>query len=109
MAVHDLDLLSDNNIAEYREERENSRHCRLAIDDEKGDVVHLESIGKVSDATTAFVGVRYDDYLVASVNELCGKLVDMAFDASRLRKEEVADHGNIVRHCDDCCPKVAPT
>jgi hypothetical protein len=40
-----------------------------------------------------------DNYdLVASVDELRGELVDVAFDSSWLGEEEVADHRNIVRH-----------
>jgi len=70
VTVHNFDLLSDHNVAEYWKEGENGRHCGLAIDDEERDMVHLESIREVSDATTAFVGMRYDDYLMASINEL---------------------------------------
>jgi len=39
-----------------------------------------------------------DDYLMAAIDELGGELVDMAFDATWLGKEEVADHGDVVRH-----------
>jgi len=70
VTVHNFDLLSDHNVTEYWKEGENGRHCGLAIDDEEWDMVHLESIGEVSDATTTFVGMRYDDYLMASINEL---------------------------------------
>ena len=70
MTVHDLNLLSNNNIAKYGKEGENGRHCGLAIDDKEWDMVYFESIGKVSDATTAFIGMCYDDYLVSSINEL---------------------------------------
>lgn len=70
MTVNNFNLLSDNNIAEYWEEGENGRHCGLAIDDEERDMVHFKTIGEVSNATTTFVGMRYDDYLVASIDEL---------------------------------------
>lgn len=53
-----------------------------------------------------------DDYhFVAAINELRGDLVDVTFDSSWLGKEEVANHGNIVRHygaqllSTSCCVK----
>lgn len=48
-----------------------------------------------------------DHDLVTPVNEPLGQLVDVAFDSSWLREEEVADHCDIVRwlrHLDGCCP-----
>lgn len=42
-----------------------------------------------------------DDDLVAAVDELGGELVNMGFDAARLWEEEVADHGDVVGHCED--------
>ena len=43
-----------------------------------------------------------DDHdLVAAVDQLRRQLVDVTFDSSRLREEEVADHGDIVRHLDE--------
>ena len=45
-------------------------------------------------------------YLVAAVDQLRRQLVDVTFDSSRLREEEVTDHGDVVRHLDEsdtCC------
>jgi hypothetical protein len=42
--------------------------------------------------------MRNDDYLMAAIDELGGELVDVAFNAAGLGKEEVADHGDVVRH-----------
>lgn len=41
-----------------------------------------------------------DDDLVATIDELGGELVDVAFNAAGLGEKEVADHGDVVRHLD---------
>ena len=61
-------------------------------------MIDFESICEVPDACTTFVGMRYDDNLMATVDKFGGELVDMTFDSSRLGEEEVADHGDAVRH-----------
>ena len=48
--------------------------------------------------SSSFVGMSDDHNLMTSVYQLRGQLIDMAFDSSRLWKEEVADHRNVVRH-----------
>lgn len=98
MAVDDFDLLPDDNVAEYWEEREDCRERRLAIDDEEGNMIDLQPISQVSDASSASVGVGNDDDFVATVDQLGTQLVDVALHSARLRKEEVADHRNVVRH-----------
>lgn len=72
MAMHNINLLPNHDVAEDGEERENGRKCRGPVDDQKGDVVDLESIREISHAGAAFVRVRDDDDLVPSVNELRG-------------------------------------
>ena len=62
-------------------------------------MVDLEAVGEIADAGAAFVGVGDDDDFVAAVDELGGELVDVAFNAAGLGEEEVADHGDVVRHC----------
>jgi hypothetical protein len=98
MAMYNVNLLSNNNIPEDREEGEDSREGRCSIDDEKGDVVDFEAIRKISHSSPPVirVGNYYD--LVPSIDELRGQLVDVGFDSSRLGKEEVADHRNVIRH-----------
>lgn len=44
VTMDNFNLLSNDYIAEYREERENRWHCRLPVYDKKGYMVHLESI-----------------------------------------------------------------
>jgi hypothetical protein len=98
MAMHDLNLLSNDNVPEDWEERKDGWESRGAVDDEEWDVVDFETIGEVSHSGSAIVCVRNDDHLVASVDELRGELVDVAFDASWLGEEVVADHRNVVGH-----------
>ena len=98
MTMHYLNSLPDNDVPKYWEEGEEGRKCCLSIDDEKRDVVDFEAICKVVDSCTAFVGMSdYNDF-VATINELRGKLIDVTFNSSWLGEEEVADHGDIVRH-----------
>jgi hypothetical protein len=98
VAMNDLDLFPYYNIAKDREERENRRKGGLSIDDQKWDMVDFQSVRQVMDTCPAFVGMRDNDDLVPSINQFCGQLIDVTFHASGLRKEEVADHGNVVRH-----------
>lgn len=105
MPVHNLNLLTDANIAKYGKERKDGRKGGLAVDDEKGDVVDLEAVGEVAHALPAVVvGVCDDDDLVPAVDQLAGDLVDVRLNTAGLREEEVADHGDVVclaRHgCD---------
>ena len=98
MSMYNLYLLSNDNVSKYRKEREDCRESRLTVDDQERDMVDFEAIRKISYAGPPFVCVRYDYDLVSSVDELGGELIDVTFDAAGLGKEEVADHGNVVRH-----------
>lgn len=69
MSMHNLNLLSNHNIPEYREERKHRRHRRLAIDHEERHMVHLESIGEVPDSGPTLVCVCDDNDLMAAINE----------------------------------------
>ena len=102
MAVDDLDLLTDDDVAEDGEEGEDGRKGGLAVDDKEGHVVDLEAIGQVADASATLVLMGDDDDLVATVNELLRQLVDVTLDTSGLGEEEVADHGDVVRHDGGC-------
>lgn len=97
MAVNDLNLLTDADISERREEGKNCRERRVSVNDEERHVVDLEAVGQVANTLAIAVRVRDDDDLVAAVNQLAGELIDVGFDASRLREEKVADHGDVVR------------
>lgn len=101
MPMHNFYALSYHNIAEYREEGKYGRERRLAVDDEEGDVVDFETIGEVADTSAAFVGMGYNDDLVATVDEFGGELVDVRFDAAGLGEEEVGDHGDVIGHFEE--------
>lgn len=102
MAVDDLNLLADDNVAEDGEEGKDSREGGLAVDDKKGHMVDLEAIGQVADASATLVLMCDDDDLVATVNELLRQLVNVTLDTSGLGEEEVADHRDVVRHDGGC-------
>ena len=104
--MYNFDLLSYDNIPEDGKEGEHRWKCGLSIDDKEGDMVHFQPVGKVSNPCPAFIGMRDDYDLVASINELCRQLVYVAFDSSWLWKEEVADHGDVVAHVVGLLPVV---
>ena len=69
MAMYNLDLLADYNVAEHGEKGEYRGHGRLAVDHEEGDVVDLEAIGEVAHAGAALVSMSDDYDLVTAVYE----------------------------------------
>src|SRR3954465_10952073 len=107
MSMDDFYLLSNYDIAKYWKEGEDGRKGAGAENDEEWYMVDLESICEVSYSSSIIVGVRYYYDLVSAINELCRKLIDVTFDTSRLWKEEVADHGNIVRHVGICAREIS--
>lgn len=98
--MYNLNLLSNYNVAKNWEERENRGKRAGAVDDKERNVIDLEAIREIPHTSATFVCMCYDDDLMPSVDELGGELVNMTLDSAWLWKEEVADHGNIVRHCD---------
>lgn len=60
-------------------------------------MIDLDAVCEVPHALAVVVGMSYDDDFVATVDKLRSELVNVRFDASWLREEEVADHGDIVR------------
>lgn len=97
MAVNNVDLFPYDNIPKDGKEGEDGRESGRAIDDPKRHVVDLETIGEIPNALAVVVGVGYDHNLVASVDEPLGQLVYVTFDSTWLGKEEVADHGDVIR------------
>jgi hypothetical protein len=69
VSMYNVNLLSNDDIPEYGEERENGRECCFAVDNEEGNVVDLQSIGKVTDSGASFVCMCDDDYFVSSVDK----------------------------------------
>lgn len=69
MSVDNVDVLPNNNIPEYGEEREDGRECGFAVDDEEWDVVDLESIGEVTDSRPPFVCMCNNNNFVSPIDE----------------------------------------
>ena len=97
--MHDLNFLSKDDVSEYREEGKDSRESGFSIDDKERYMVDLEAIGKIPNSSPPFIGMGDDDDFMAAVDELGRELVDVAFNAAGLGEKEVADHGDVVRHC----------
>ena len=72
MSMHNLNALADYDVTEDGEKREDGRECCFAVDDPKGDIVNLESVGQVPNAFSAGVGVCNDDDFVSTVYEFLG-------------------------------------
>lgn len=70
MAVHNLYLLSYDDIPEDWEEGEDGREGGFSVYHEERDVVDLETIRKVSDAGAALVRVGDNNDFVTAVDEL---------------------------------------
>lgn len=88
MAMHDLDLFSNDDIPKDWEEGEDGGKGSCAVDDEKWDMVDFEAIREISHPRSPIVGVCYDDDFVSSIDKLCGELVDVAFYSSGLWEEK---------------------
>lgn len=88
MAVYNIDVLPDHNIAEYGEEREDGGEGRFAINDEEWDVIDLETISEVANPGPPFVCMCNDNDFVASVYEFLEAIrrSGAAADIGRLRR-----------------------
>ena len=71
MAMHNFDLLPDDNISENGKERKDSRHSRLSIYYKEWDMIDLEAIGEISDACPALIRMSDNNDFVTTVYELC--------------------------------------
>jgi hypothetical protein len=103
MAMDDLDLFADDDIAEDGEEGEDGGHGRLAVDDEKGDMVDFEAVGEISHACPSFVGVGHNDHLVAAIDQFGRQLIDVTFNSAytsqldtEIRRKQTKAHANLV-------------
>lgn len=82
MSMHDLNLFPNHDIAKDWEEGEDRRKGSRSVDDQKRNMVDLQSIRKVSHSSSSLIGVRDDHDFMASIYEFRGQLVDVTFDAS---------------------------
>lgn len=72
MAVYNLDLLPQDDISENRKEGEDSWEGRFSVNDKERYMVNLEAICEIPHTCSAFIGVRNDDYFMATIDELGG-------------------------------------
>lgn len=70
MSMNNLDLFSNDNVSKDREEREDGWKGSFAIDNEKWHVVDFETIREVMNTCSTIIGMRDNDNLVSSINEL---------------------------------------
>ena len=63
-------------------------------------MVDFETVREIPDTRSSLIGMGDDDDFVAAIDELGRELIDVAFNAAGLGEEEVADHGDVVRHCE---------
>lgn len=98
VAMDNLNLFSNEDISKDWEAGEDSGEGSCTVDDEEWDMVNFEAISKISYASSPLVRVGYDYDFVPSIDELGRELVDMTFYSPWLWIEEIADHGDVVRH-----------
>ena len=72
MPMYNLNFFSENDITENGKEGENSGKSAFSIDDQKGNVIDLESICEIPDACATLVGMGDDHDLMATVNKFGG-------------------------------------
>lgn len=73
VSVHNFDLFPDDNIAEYWKERKYCGKGRLPVNDQERNMIDLEPVREISHASAAFVGVSYNYYFVATIDQFLGE------------------------------------
>lgn len=68
MAMYDFNLLPDNDVSEGWEERKDGRKRCGAVYNEEGHMVDFQAIREVAHASSTFIGMRYNDNLVAPID-----------------------------------------
>ena len=68
MPMHNLNLFSQDDVAENWEERENGGECRFTVDDKERDVIDFETVGQIAYSCTTFIGMCDDDDLMAAID-----------------------------------------
>ena len=71
MTMYNLDLLADEDLAEDRERAEDGGKGGATVHDPVWKVVDFEAVGEIADSSArrVVVGVGYDDYAVATIDE----------------------------------------
>jgi hypothetical protein len=94
MTVDNLNLLTNDNVAEYGKERKDGREGGFAVDDEEGDVVDFQAIREVADSCSTFVRMRDDYDFVSAVDEFLKSRQDWI-------EERECESGTAGVHTDD--------
>ena len=69
--MYDFNLLPNNDVSEGWEERKDSRKCCCAIYNQEGHMVDFQAIREIAHASSPFIGMRYNDDLVAPIDQFC--------------------------------------
>ena len=93
MAVAKVDMFSDENLSDKRDDEKGSYGRDISIDNwEERQVVDLDSICHVSDALSdVFVAVRDYYHLVSSLDQALGQLIAVGLNSSKFWGYEVGD------------------
>lgn len=67
--VHNLNSLPNDYVAKDGEEGKDGGEGSLAVDGPEGDVVRLDAVGQVSNASSSGICVCDDDDFMATINE----------------------------------------
>ena len=70
MTMHNLDLFSYYDIAEYWKEGKHGRHCRFSVNHKERDMIDLEAICKVSNPSSTLISMSYDNHFMSTVDKL---------------------------------------
>jgi len=100
MTMNNLNLLPKNDTSEHGEEREYGGHGGFAVDNQEWNMIYFKTIRQIVNSCATFIGMCDNDDFMTAIDQLRRDLVDVTFNPPWLRKEEVTDHGDIVRHLD---------
>lgn len=98
MAMHDLYTFSKDDVSKHGKEGEDCRKSRFSIQDEKRNMIDFQPVREIVYTSSTLICVCDDYYLVSSVDQLGGKLVDVTFNPPWRGKEEITNHSDVVRH-----------
>ncbi len=69
MAMHNLYLLSNDDIPKDGKKRKDRREGCFPIDDQEWNMIDLETIGKISNTGTTSICMCDDDHFMSAVNQ----------------------------------------
>ena len=98
VSMYNLNLLPYDNVSKDRKERKHRGHSAFAINNKERNMIDLEAIREVAYSGPTLICVSDDNDFMATVYELGRELIDVTLNSPRLGKEEVTDHGDVVRH-----------